>query len=53
MAQAVKCLPYKYEDLSFGPLLSHKKPGPETNTYNSSSGKADIGTSLGFAGQPA
>lgn len=51
LAQLVKCLMYKHEELSLDPQSLHKKPGRVVYTRNPSAGQVERGGSLEFTGK--
>ena len=53
VAQSVKCLLCKYEDLSSDPHNPFKKPSMVQHSWDSSAGEAETGESLELIGQPA
>lgn len=53
IAQLVKCLPYKQEDMSLVPRTNIKKMSVVANACNHSSQETEPGRCLGPAGQPA
>lgn len=50
MAESIKCVPHKPEDLSLTPSNHVKKPAVMVDICNSSMGEPETGGSLGLVG---